>query len=244
MADGNNVIKIDPVSATKAEFACYLMYQMAENSKQVAAVALSVGTLNDTVTNLFNTVTTLSTKVTDLETAANAKDDEIRDLKQELRNVNKKLEDQQRDIDHLLKRADQSDKSNLELERHSRSSNLRVGELKENPNEDCKEVVLSAFRKLDLGDVDIENCHRVVSKQDGKTRMMIVRFVRRTERRKVLAKRSEFFDENIPIYEDLPKEDLLVKTKYKKEIAAHYAKKDRCYFARGAWYVNNVRTYW
>jgi uncharacterized coiled-coil protein SlyX len=244
MADGDNVIKIDPVSATKAEFACYLMHQMSENAKQITTVNESVKTLSETVTTLLNTVTTLNGKVTDLETAATAKDVEIKELQDRLRETERKLDTQERDMNHLMKRADQCDKANLEMERHSRSSNLRIGGIDENPNEDCKAVTLAVLTKLDVGNVDIENVHRVGSKEEGKTRMMIVRFVRRTERREVLVKRKEFFEKNFPLYEDLPKADLVIKKKYKKEIANHYLKKDKCYFARGAWFVNNIKKYW
>ena len=190
------------------------------------------------------TVTDLKTKVSDLETSANAKEIEFQEMKGELRDLNRKVEDQARDIAHLMKRADQSDQNNLELERHSRSSNLRFGNIQETTGEDCKEKVLAALTQFDLGEVDIENVHRVGEKKEGKTRFIIVRFVRRLERRLVLAKRKEFFNKEIPLYEDLPKSDLTIKKKFAKEIAQHHINKDKCYFSRGVWYVNGIKKYW
>lgn len=237
MANGENVIDFNPLTATKAEFACYQMHQMMESSSQI-------DTLSKTINTLSGTVTALNDKVSDLERAANAKDVEILELKSEIVDANIKITNQTQDIKHLLKRADQTDVNILELERHSRSSNLRIGNLPEKPNEDCKEVVNAAISQVGLDPIDIENVHRVGEKKEGKTRFMIVRFVRRTERREVLSKRKDFFDKNFPLYEDLPKQDLLVKQKFAKEIKDHHNRRDRCYFSRGAWYVNNIKKYW
>lgn len=237
MADADNVIKLNPITATKDKFACYLMFLMAENAKQI-------NTLTAMNTNLTETVNSHSAKITDLETAATAKDVEVQELKDELRNANLVIESQGRDIEHLKKRADQADQSSLDLERHSRSSNVRIGGIELSPKEDCKAKVTAVFEKLGLNNIDIENCHRVGEKKEGKVQYMIVKFVRRTERRVVMAKRKEFFDEGYPLYEDIPYKDLVIKKKYKAEIDTHYKNKDKCYFARGAWYVNDVKKYW
>ena len=237
LADRNNVISIDPLKANKSESACYFMYQLMQCSKNVSTMAESIGKLHETVN-------TLSNKVKDLETAANTKDEEIADLTRKLAATNEKLDTQQTEISHLLKRADKSDECNLELERHSRSSNLRVANIVETDNEDCKEKLVKVFSDLGVGEVDIENCHRVGSKQQGKTRCIIVRFVRRLERRVVLQKRKSFFDAGFPLYEDLPKKDLDTKKKFSKEISDLHKKKNKCYFSKGVWYVNGTKKFW
>ena len=237
LADSENVIKINPITATKSEFMCYQMYVMKENAKQIAALSLSVGNLSTKLTECEN-------KVRDLETAATAKDEECKDLRDDLNAANLTIANQGREIEHLLKRMDQVDQCCLEQERHSRSSNVRIGEIEETAQEDCKAKVTAVFQKYGLTDIDIENTHRVGKKQNGKTRYMIVRFVRRTERRSVLEKRKLFFDGGNPIYEDIPYKDLQVKKKYKKEIEAHFNKKEKVYFTRGAWFVNDVKKYW
>ena len=231
LADADNVISLNPLSASKAEFACYQMYHMMETSSQLSKLGNSVNTLQESVTTLSGTVVNLNTKVSDLETAANNKDLEIQELKDGLLEANRKMDAQQRDLTHLMKRADKCDQANLELERHSRSSNLRVGNIEETTNEDCKAKVLAAFSQMDVGAIDIENCHRVGEKKDQKTRFIIVRFVRRIERREVLSKRKNFFEKGFPLYEDLPKQDLDLKKKFSKEIEEHHRKKDRCYFS-------------
>ena len=237
MSGDGNVIKINPLTATKSEFACYLMYLMTENAK-------NIGTLTTSMNALQGEVTSLKDKVTDLEAAATAKDEECSELRKDLDAANLKIEEQGRDIKHLMKRMDIADQNCLDLERHSRSSNVRIGGIGETPNEDCKAKVTAVFEGVDLDNIDIENCHRVGEKKADQTRYMIVRFVRRTQRRDVLAKRKDLFDSGHPIYEDLPYKDLVVKKKFKKEIDAHFKNKDKVYFSRGAWYVNHVKKYW
>lgn len=230
LADSDNVIKFDPLTATKSQFACYQMYLMTQNSKQVS--------------DLTTQMTAMSIQIKDLETAATAKDAECNQLRADLDAANLVIAAQGRDFEHLSKRADQADQNCLELERHSRSSNVRMGGVDETKDEDCLAKVTEVFQKHGLESVDIENCHRVGKKEEGKSRYIIVRFVRRLERRKVLAKRKDFFDGGNPLYEDIPYLDLQVKKKYKGEIDAHYKKKDKVYFSRGAWYVNDVKKYW
>lgn len=237
MSNGKNVIELNPLTASKAEFACYLMYAMMENSKQISAMTTTVGMLSASNEKLKG-------KVSDLETAATARDVEVRELKDELRNANLIIADQGRDIEVLKKRADQCDADTLDLERHSRSSNLRLGNCEETADENCKQIVSTVFEELGFTGVDIENCHRVGEKKAGKTRQIIVRFVRRTQLREVYSKRKEFFDKDYPLYEDIPYKDLVIKKKYKAEINQHYRNKDKCYFSRGAWYVNKVKKYW
>ena len=236
LADGDNCIKINPITCNKAEFTSYLMYLMSENAKQISALVTTVESLSERVT-------TSEKKVLDLEEAMTAKDEECNTLREDLSAANLTIENLRRDVDHLQKRADQVDQACLEQERHSRSSNVRIGGIEESPQEDCLQKVKEVFNKYGLNDVDIENTHRVGAKQEGVTRYMIVKLVRRTERRVVLKKRKDFFEGNNPLYEDLPKQDVAVKKKYKLQIEAHYKKKDKVYFTRGAWYVNDVRKY-
>ena len=106
LADRNNVISIDPIKANKAESACYFMYQLMQCSQNVSAMAASINKLHDTVANL-------NTKVVDLDRACTDKDLDIAVLKRDLVTTNEKVQEQQKQIDHLMKRADSSDKANL-----------------------------------------------------------------------------------------------------------------------------------
>ena len=237
MSNDKNVIEINPLNATKAEFACYQMYVLMENSKNVSDMAANMEAYRATVD-------TLKGQVSDLERSVTARDSDITELKSDLAVAQATIAAQGRDIEHLMNRADKSDSDSLELERHSRSSNLRLGEIKESENEDCLQKVNAVFEQLGLHGMDIENCHRVGKIEQGKHRQIIVRFVRRLQLREVYAKRKDFFEAHIPLYEDIPYKDLVVKKKFKKEISAHYKKKDKCYFSKGAWYVNKKKTYW
>ena len=237
LADKDNVINIDPLTANKTLQACYFMYQLNQNTDEVKD-------LKKTVIDLTTKINDISAKVRDLESAATSHDAEISDLRSQLDESNLKVESQQLQINDLIKRTERNEKDNLELERHSRSSNVRVGNLEEVKDEDCKAKTLKVFQDLGLGHVDIENCHRVGEKKPGKTRFMIVRFVRRIERREVMSKRKQFFDAGFPLFEDLPKVDLDVKKKYAAQIDDLHKKKNKCYFTRGAWYVNGVKKFW
>lgn len=251
MSDKNNKIKFNPMTANKADVAVYTMYQLLDSSAQITELTKSVTTVNNTLNTLSTTVGTLSTnvadltsKVRDLEGAAEAKDREIADLQGQLAEANRKIDAQDTKVDCLEKRVVKCEQGNLELERHSRSSNVRIGGIEETKDENCSDKVLSLLEGMGLGHVDIENCHRVGEKKQGKTRYMIVRFVRRLQRREVIAKRKVFFDNNFPLYEDLPKQDLDTKQKFKAEIDDLYSKDNKCYFSRGAWYVNGKKKFW
>ena len=197
LADVNNVISIDPLKANKADSGCYFMYQLMLCSQNVTATSATINKLHDTVA-------LLNTKVIDLEKACNEKDLDIAELKRDIVTSNIKMQEQQVQIDNLLKRADASDHASLELERHSRSSNLRIMNIAQSEGENCKEKLTEVLREFNLEHVDIENCHRVGAKVQGKPQCLIVRFVRRPERREVLLKRKEFFEKGFPLYEDLP----------------------------------------
>ena len=103
---------------------------------------------------------------------------------------------------------------------------------------------VETLKKVGLDHADIANCHRVGQFKKDKNRFMIIRFMRKSHRREVLAKRKNFFEAGYPLYEDLPQQDLDVKRKYSEQIQALHEKGDRCYFSRGAWYVNGVKKFW
>ena len=250
MADNKNVIKINPLTANKADVAGYLMYQLSENSSDISQLTQTVQTLSETVNTLSTTVNQLSTKVdslsgkvTQLEKDIGAKDEEVRELRRDLNEANVLIANQKTLYEGLEQRLVKNEKYCLDLERHSRSSNVRIGEIAETTDEDCHDKVTKLLTERGLGHCDIANCHRVGEKKPGKTRMMIIRFMRKAQRREVLAKRKEFFEEGYPLYEDLPAQDLDTKKKYAKEIKDLHEKKNRCYFSRGVWYVNGVKKF-
>lgn len=68
--------------------------------------------------------------------------------------------------------ADKCVNHNVEMEWHSRSRNLRFGNIKEKTNEDYKNVVCFVFKEFDLNQSNIENCHRVGEKEKERNRQM------------------------------------------------------------------------
>ena len=238
LADANKVITLDPVKANKADQACYFMYQMFKLSENLDSMSDTIASLNDKVESLTTTVETL-------ETSVQSQSNEMTSMQNELREANKKIEKQQSLVQKLLNRIGDVEQKNLDLERHSRSSNVRIGNITgDSKDEDCMAKTVETLKKVGLDHADIANCHRVGQFKKDKNRFMIIRFMRKSHRREVLAKRKDFFEAGYPLYEDLPQQDLDVKRKYSEQIQALHEKGDRCFFSRGAWYVNGVRKFW
>lgn len=206
--------------------------------------------MNDTLDNLAKGQSALEVKlsnieeklsvheksITDLEVNANFTSNEVEDLKCKTTIIQK---DSVALNEQLI-----SMKVELEnLQRHSRSFNLRfigVAEAPKDQREDCIQVIKDLVKTTVGMNVDIENAHRTGMKS-SKPRHIIARFLRRPERYNVLMKRKSFSDKKIIVVEDLIQSDL----QSRRHLAIHARQAWECgkkvRFSKGTLYINNVK---
>lgn len=119
MSDQNNTIHFDHLTATKIQFACYLMYQCMETNKHLQTLSNVVDTL-PTVVNL------VYSKIMDLENDVIEQGDTVFELNKGLVKVSERRLAQQEERYFPEKMVEKYENHHLEMKRHSRSRNLRL----------------------------------------------------------------------------------------------------------------------
>lgn len=188
-------------SMTKKEIKKIIADSVAAAVK--AALAVEVSKLKDFVK------TEISKAVEPLET-------QIFDLKQENDNLNEQLNSTTETLEDLKHRMDKNEINTREAlihanynEQYSRRKSVRITGLLINDTENCKEVACKLFK--DELDVDVDQgsimvAHRVGKEYDGK-RDLLVKFMNRGPRDKVLAKRRALKGKQKAIKEDLTRKN-------------------------------------
>ncbi|XP_031338839.1 uncharacterized protein LOC116167585 [Photinus pyralis] len=99
-------------------------------------------------------------------------------LRQENVNLKEKVKSQEEKID--------------ELEQYSRVNCVEINGIPESKNEDVLNIVKSVGTALEINvsDGDVDACHRLGTKQEGRIRGIIVKFVRRATKEEFLRKRK------------------------------------------------------
>ena len=148
------------------------------------------------------------------------------------------------EIASLKEKTRENEKHGLELERYSRSFNLRLGGIKEDKNEKpitsinkAKEVIM----KITGINPDIEYGHRVGDKNKNGPRTIIFKCYSRLQVFDIMQKRKDFFTSRHPIHRDLPKCDLEEKNRYAEIMQRKFEDGNKVAFTRGAWFVNGVK---
>ena len=95
----------------------------------------------------------------------------------------------------------------IDIEQNSRQSNIRVfGVPEEGQNENSRDVILDLFEKklsVNLERKAIDAAHRVGRPRDGKVPGIIVKFMRRDDKYRVLKQRKKLKGSGITIVEDM-----------------------------------------
>ena len=136
------------------------------------------------------------------------------------------------------------DEERLDLERYSRSFNLRLSGIKEEANEKPEasiKKVKDVIKQVTGIDAGIEYGHRIGPKKAGVSRTIIFKLYSRMVVHAILQKRKDFFASRYPLHRDLPKIDLDNKLKYAAVMQQKYENKDKVAFVRGSWYVNGQK---
>ncbi|XP_067660323.1 uncharacterized protein [Haliotis asinina] len=94
-----------------------------------------------------------------------------------------------------------------ELEQHSRRNSIRIIGVHESEDEDIQKATLDVFKKInkDISISDIDRCHRVGKRVQGRSRQIIVKFVSYQDKDGVYTQRRKLraMMENVFVNEDL-----------------------------------------
>lgn len=233
-------------------FSCNFMFDMARSVTQIPDLLTKLDENLRNHNTLIEEVSSLKTKVRDLEADASVKSDDITALQATVHEQGAELKSIKEELLAVRACADKDRKAavdeSLALERHSREWNVRMMNIDESPGEttpQCIDKINATIKRITGYDIEIEYGHRSGRKNEdaAKPRVIIARIASRQQRYQVLSKRKEFFNADIPIYEDLPQADLKEKLRFAKEMKKFYNAKRKVSFHHGHWYVDgNVYT--
>ncbi|XP_040071313.1 uncharacterized protein LOC120843908 [Ixodes scapularis] len=189
--------------------------------KEVVKILAEVSTkLDDMNTKLSHEINTMNTKLgTELESVNRSMDfmnKNFEDFKKDLAAAVKEIKELRAEQDALKvenkRLADELctvKKELLDLQQYSRTNNLEIKGLPQNPNEDLETLVakLAGCAGVQVCPADIDVVHRVPSKTQG-VQNVIVKFVRRSVRDEVLSKTKKRrltsadlgFETSVPVY--------------------------------------------
>ncbi|XP_071943437.1 uncharacterized protein [Antedon mediterranea] len=183
----------------------------------------------------MNRIDSMEAKQLDMEKSITFTSDSINDLEKKVTTYDSEMKDISTTLETEKKKI-------LNLERYSRSFNLRFGGITEEPNEDATKKIKELLNKtLNLNDIVIETAHRTgkPSTISGKPRHIIVKFIYRPQRFEVLRraksimKNSEMF-----VLEDMPVADIIKKRGLREVMKKAYEEGKKTVFRNGNLYIN------
>lgn len=250
-------ISINPLSCGKDTFRELIAYYIVKSSKSFKDYEEKVTKLEFRANELEERMTVIEEENSSLKESLNTVVEENLGLRVKCESISVAMNQQDRYVEGLAdelaklrqahgdmaKAVKQNREKVLANERHTRGFCLRFNatKLKESPDEDTTEILTSAFVKVGLLNISIENSHRVGKKRDdGKGRQIIARFHSRPERNLVLKKRKELFLNHMQCFEDLCREDLDEKRKYAELMQEKFDHGAKVFFSRGKWFVNGA----
>ena len=238
---GNMKREINPLDCDDEDFKALICYHVLKYVNESDALRTEVSQLREENK-------TLQTSVNDVV-------EENLSLRQKVEALEEKERDRQRALTDLTGRVKKLEKSKesaildvradrdriLNLERHSRSRNLRfaIKAVKESDREDTTKILNENLAKHGIN-VKIENSHRVGPRDPTgvKERQIIAAFLERPDRYKVISKRGVLFKAGIAVYDDLCAHDFAIKKKYSAQMKTFFQEGKRVKFQRGSWYVD------
>ena len=247
------------------DFRAFTTNYMIDLTKSLESLKLLPGLVEKLDTNLANHThllgefNALKTKVGILETDLQDKNEEVEELTTKVNSlelelnqlkltVNKNRSDSDREIEKLQadlqKGLSMAKSKNVELERYTRSFNLRLMKLPEGPREKTPETIRlidQVIEDITGKDIRIEYGHRTGAKSDEGPRGVVFRLFSRQEKYELLNDRKKFFAAGLPLYEDLPPEDLQEKKKYSELMTEKWRAKKKVTFRQGYWYVDGKK---
>ena len=254
-------VNIDGKTPTLKEFVPITSYCIFDFSRTLREITGSIDKLSKCIeknTEALEKLNNLHTQVQDLDSHVQDLDSKVQDLEPKVEGLQilvgqqkETISNQQEEIIELRNRmmkieqnSSRIDEERLDLERYSRSFNLRVSGIKEEPNEKPEtsiKKVKEVIKKVTGIEAGIEFGHRIGKKSEGVSRTIIFKLYSRLVVNAILEKRKDFFMAKYPLHRDLPKIDLNNKLKYAALMQQKYENKDKVAFVRGHWFVNGQK---
>ena len=155
----------------------------------------------------YDIIQALSTEINKLKNVMLATQEENRQLKREITTVKRENLQLRDDLIYNKNRIN-------DLEQYSRRNSIRIFGLPEESNEshyECQCKVLNLVNdrlQVSMNENDIDAIHRTGTNRDGRPRGIIIKFVRRTLKEKVMSFNKMLKGSGIVITEDLTKSNL------------------------------------
>ena len=169
--------------------------------------------LEERCTSIETRVTKNEFTIQDTINSINFESENVNDLSNDIATIKKQLKDFQIESQQASATIGSLQSETSNLQRYTRSYNVRVLGIPEKDSEDCVatvEDILSRYFDVPVG--TIENAHRVGKSGGGKPRQLIARFFSRVTRRLVMTSaRDAFANTGIRFVDDLTPKDLEAK---------------------------------
>mgnify|MGYP002784464997 CR=1 FL=1 len=185
----------------------------------------------------------VANRLTSLEATVASNEDNICAIDRRVASIDQRVQQLETTVARLAAR-------NLDLERHSRSFNIRLLGVREEAKENTLFKTMLAFKEAGLNPdhVPISIAHRVgkltTDKTQGaeaepKPRAIIIRFVRKSDVRVVLNHKEDFKKRGYSVFQDLPADDVAEKKRL-QPLMTHYATKYRVGFRAGKMTIHGM----
>ena len=191
--------------------------------------------LEERCTSIETCVAKNESTIQDTITSINFESENVKDLSNEIATIKKQLKDFQIESQQASATIASLQSETNNLQRYTRSYNVRVLGIPEKDREDCMatvEDILSRYFDVPVG--AIENAHRVGKSSGGKPRQLIARFFSRVTRRLVMTSaRDTLANTGIRFVDDLTPKDLEAKRRILPYMEKLYADNKKPRFING-----------
>ena len=152
----------------------------------------SIATMNQSVMDLTNSVGQLRIDMDGIKDSVKFNQNEQKEFKNAISAINEKIKVREDREDHIITKLNEVTKENklikeklLALDVYIRRENLKFSGLMEDDNESalqCQKKIYGLFKNqlkiVNPERIEFQRCHRLSRKTDGKTRDIIVRFLK------------------------------------------------------------------
>ncbi len=126
----------------------------------------------------------------------------------------------------------------INLERHSRSFNIRIAGIKEKDSDDIMKIATEIFVKGGVPPEALELAHRVGRKIEGRDRQIICKLNSRVQKSLLFKQRNKLREEGILIFDDLCHSDYEEKKRLRSVMEQAYKQGCKVLFRNGKLFIN------
>lgn len=164
---------------------------LANINSRLIMIETNQKSVNNDIKEIKNSLSFMSDRYDELLEIVNNQRDEIKIVSNDLNNYKTKCQEQNILIEDLNERLS-------DLEQYTRINNIEVFGVKENPEEDCKEIIekIASELQLNISKADIENAHRLPNAKKTTPPSIVAQFKSRAKRDMLVAKRALIVTKN------------------------------------------------